>query len=260
VVLIAILILLAAATIALTLLAPKPAPTATGPSPDTPVAFGYETAWIAIRTRETGRVVELLGLEAPGPASWETGIAAIYDAHLAARHVFVSPPVAGWTFVAGLALPHPIGSRFADRCTPLLAALGRELLEVQYFFTCPDLDFYAWARVADGKLTRAFGWGDEGVIWNSGAVTREEKAIGLRFAGASGGPDAIPLEPPTEDHVIALAGHWGLDPTTLGEIDAAPGLGVLGRAPQHWRQAPRTAAPPPPPPAPRQRPQLRAVN
>ncbi len=204
-------------------------------APDTPAAFGYRTSWIAIRTRETGQVVEALDLAGVEAANWKAGIGAVYDEKLGDRTVFISPPVAGWTFVVGLALPHPMGRRFTDRCTPLLMDLGRRFSEVQYYFTYPVIDFYAWARVIDGKLTRAFAWGDDGIIWNTGRVTKEERALGLRLLEAAGSAGAVFESFPTEDHVVDLAARWGLDPTTLDRIEIAPDKGFLGRAPALWR-------------------------
>ncbi|MEZ5774268.1 MAG: hypothetical protein R3D33_06085 [Hyphomicrobiaceae bacterium] len=218
-------------------------PTATPETlPDRPASFGYRTSWLAIRTRDTRRVVEALGLSEVEESGWTAGIEAVYVEPRANSHVFVSPPVSGWTFVVGLALPHPVGTRFADTCTPLLMDLGRQFIEVQYFFTFPEMDFYAWARVIDGKLSRAFAWGDEGIIWNSGRVTKEEKLLGLRILEprATDAPQVGFGESgtyPTEDHVVDLAGRWSLDPTTLDTIEGplAVAFGYLGRTPAHWR-------------------------
>ena len=79
--------------------------------------------------------------------------------------------LSGWTFVVGLSLPYPVGRSFVDKCTPMLLRLGAEFIEVQYFFSYPPIDFFAWARIVHGRLIRAFAIGDEGTIWNRGNVS-----------------------------------------------------------------------------------------
>lgn len=211
--------------------------------PDRPAAFGYRMAWLAVRTRDARAVVEELGLVVPAPCNWSSGIGTVYDEQLGEDHVFVSPPVNGWTFVVGLSLPHPVGRAFVDKATPLLAGLGRRFIEVQYFFAYPPVDFFGWARLIDGRLVRAFAVGDEGVIWNKGRPTREEQALGLKLfelrgvKGRRGDAGGEMILYPTEDHVMRLAGRWSIDPTTL-ETEATgggSGVGYIALAPGAWR-------------------------
>lgn len=212
---------------------------------DTPCGFGLSTSWLALRTRDTVRVTQLLGLGELQRASWRGGVAAVYDDRLSADYVFVTPPVAGWTFVVGLALPQPVGARFEDTCTPLLQGMAHSFIEVQYYLSDPVLDFYAWAKLVDGRMVRAFAWSDEGVIWSKGHVSKEERSLGLRpfearaagggAAASSGGSWGPGTSYPGEDHVMALAGMWSIDPTRLDTADTVPSLGFLGRTPSHWR-------------------------
>ncbi len=208
--------------------------------PDRPHPFGYKMAWIAVHTTDTAGVTQTLGLSNPQPANWESGLGTIYDDRLGTSHVFVSPPVDGWTFVSGLSLPAAMGDRFVDKVTPLLLELGQRYDDVQYYFSYPAIDVFAWARVTGGRLIRAFAMTDEGVVWQSGKATREEKVLGLsRFElrgvrerrGDTGGQIMLY---PTEAHVIALAGAWGLDPTSLDSRPAVPALGIIGRTPVTW--------------------------
>ena len=209
--------------------------------PDRPIAFGYRMAWLAIRTRDTQRVIEALGLSGVHSTNWNTGLGSVYGNELGESHMFVSPPVNGWTLVAGLSLPHPLGKNFADKSTPLLLDLGGEFIEVQYYFTYPMIDFFAWARVIDGRLVRAFAIGDEGILWNKGKPSKEEKAMGLKLfelrgvKGRRGDAGGELVMYPTEDHVRRLAAKWSLDPTALGSSRVEPSLGFIGRAPARWR-------------------------
>jgi hypothetical protein len=150
-------------------------------SPDRPAAFGYKMAWLAVRSRDTAAVVEELGLIAPQACNWRSGIGTVYDNRLGNDHIFVSPPVNGWTFVVGLALPYPVGRTFVDKCTPLLDRLGSRFVEVQYFFAYPPVDLFAWARLLEGRVVRAFAITDTGIVWNKGRTTKEERALGLKL-------------------------------------------------------------------------------
>lgn len=208
---------------------------------DSPAAFGYDMAWLAVRSRDTDAVVAALGLEEPQRCNWNSGVGSVYDATLGERHIFVSPPVNGWTFVVGLSLPHAVGPKFIDKLTPLLVGLGTRFVEIQYYMCYPPIDMFAWARLVDGKLLRAFAAGDQGVIWSKGKTSREERALGLKLfelrgvrerRGDAGGEMILH---PTEDHVMRLALRWSLDPTQLNKASAPAGLGYIAVAPSAWR-------------------------
>lgn len=210
-------------------------------APDEPLAFGYRMSWLAIRSSDIARISEALGLGPSTDASWRTGLGAAYSPTLGDTHVYVTPPVDGWTFVVGLTLPHPLGRQFADKCTPFLVELAGQFPEVQYFATYPTVDYFAWARFRDGQLVRAFAIGEDGVVWNRGRITPEERALGLKLfelrgvrdqRGDAGG--ALLLHP-TEAHVLRLAGHWSVDPSGITGRPVSPRLGRLGLVPRSWR-------------------------
>lgn len=211
-------------------------------SPDRPASFGYRMAWLAVRSRDTEAVLEELDLVAAEPCNWKSGIGTVYDDQLGNDHVFVSPPVNGWTFVVGLALPYPVGRTFADKVVPLLDRLGRRFVEVQYFFAYPPIDVFAWARLLEGRIVRAFAVTDCGVVWNRGRTTKEERALGLKLfdfrgvRGRKGDAGGEIILYPTEEHVLRLAERWSLDPTELDKADIPTlGLGYIALAPAAWR-------------------------
>lgn len=209
--------------------------------PDTPRPFGLRMAWIAVRSQDAKEVVAALGLSGLQPANWNTGLGSVYSPELADRCVFVSPPVQGWTFIVGQALPQALGAAFCDKLTPLLLRLGSQFPEVQFYVSYPSLEHFGWSRVIQGRLERAFAVADGVVVWNVGRPTAEERALGLRVLALSGGRGrrgargAGLLLGPTEHHVLRLAAHWSLDPMRIGKCPAKPGLGVVGRPPSSWR-------------------------
>ncbi|MGD9785474.1 MAG: hypothetical protein AB7E80_01150 [Hyphomicrobiaceae bacterium] len=210
--------------------------------PDSPHPFGWDTSWIAVRSSDTMAVVDALGLEAPEDSNWNSGLGSVYDRDLGRDRIFVSPPVEGWTFAVGLALPGVMGPGFVDKCAPLLSQLAAEFDDVQYYLCYPELDLFAWVRFEHGVLVRAFAMTEQGIVWNRGAPTRPERALGLSFyelrgvkerQGDAGG--ALLLAP-TEDHVLNIAASWGLDPSRLGQRRPTPEstLGMLALAPRAW--------------------------
>ena len=209
--------------------------------PDRPCGFGSDMAWIAVKTSDPMAVLRALGIASVKPANWNSGIGTVYDARLGERHVFVSPSVGGWVFVVSQALPHPHGRSFADKCTPLLTQLSEQLGEVQYFASYPDLDLFAWAKLSAGRIVRAFGTGDEGIVWQRGRTTREERTLGLSLfelrgvRGRRGDAGGELLMHPTHEHVMRLAGGWSLNPTLLESATGGPALGYVAEVPSSWR-------------------------
>lgn len=209
--------------------------------PDQPCNFGPDMAWIAVRTTDGHAVIQALGLSDPVASNWNSGIGTVYDADMGENRLFVSSPVAGWVFVVGHPLPHPHGRAFVDKCTPLLTGLGERFAEVQYFASYPELDLFAWAKLSSGRLIRAFGVGDEGVIWTRGRTTREERTLGLRLfelrgvRGRKGDAGGELLMHPTQEHVMRLAGQWSLNPTLIEQLQTSPALGTICQAPSAWR-------------------------
>jgi hypothetical protein len=194
-----------------------------GTKPDRPCPFGYRMAWFAVRTRDTRGVVEALGLTRVQSTNWRSGIGSVYDDKIGETHVFVSPPINGWTFVVGLPLPHPSGASFVDKFMPLFEGLGRRFVEVQYYSAYPLI-------------------GDEGVVLNLGKTTKDERSLGLKLfelrgvKGRKGDAGGAIILHPTEEHVMRLAGRWGIDPINIERAPAGElALGVIGIAPASWR-------------------------
>ncbi|MEM9026857.1 MAG: hypothetical protein AAGC70_00650 [Pseudomonadota bacterium] len=209
--------------------------------PDVPVPFGRDMAWLAVRSTDQAAIVAALGLVAPRPANWKTGTSAIYEPALRASCVFVSPPVSGWTLVAGLPLPHPAPAPFVDKCRPIIELLGQKYGEVQYFANDDIVDMHAWARWSDGQLQRSYAVLDTQVVWDSGRPCRQERALGLSLyeirgvEGRSGDIGGGLIVHPMAEHVLRLAETWSCDPTSLSSESHSQGAGVIAYAPRAWR-------------------------
>ena len=181
--------------------------------------------------------------------------------------VFVTPPVDGWTLAIGFDLPSPaaFGSKTERRkgrhFRRLLSSLASRFDEVQFFGTYRIVGFDAWARPRGGRIERIFSFVDGEVVANEGPQTSEEAALGFLNLGKRSPADATRYifdraealehdessageetssgaavqgrfrnEPiPSEDHTIALAGAWSVDPTTLDEQSGPLGVGFVGR-------------------------------
>lgn len=209
--------------------------------PDAPMAFGEGMAWLAIRSEDTAAVMTALGVAEATPANWAAGIATIYDPKLCDAYVFVTPPIGGWTLVAGVPLPLPASRAFVDKLTPLLARLGAEFSDVQYFASYPVIDLFAWSRVERGRIVRAFAIGDEGIIWDRGRLTREERALGLKLfelrgiRGRKGDAGEAIILHPTEEQVRRMANGWSLDPLAIERDGLSEGTGYAALPPVAWR-------------------------
>src|SRR5262249_6648795 len=97
--------------------------------PDTPVSFGYKSAWYALRTVDIELVVAALGIKQIVESTWSEGIEAAYS-----DKVFVTPPLGDWILAAGLCLFYK-GETPAASVQPMLTRLSKEFGEAQYFCT-----------------------------------------------------------------------------------------------------------------------------
>ena len=183
------------------------------------VGFGGKQAWLAVRDGDPDAVRRALGLRDLGEVRWRDGIDL---AHLTDDRVAVTPPLPGardtrWVLAAGRWLLRP--GTTVD-VPGLSARLGTE---VQFFATHRVTEMHRWQRAADGVPIRTFGYvGQTGEVtsWH-GDPDPAERAAGLpeRFDD-----DATVLV--AERDVLAVAGAWSIDPTTLTGRPAAGPLRV----------------------------------
>ncbi len=178
------------------------------------LAFPLPSRWIAVRSAHTALIRGALGDVAPA-AAWSDALSRAPE-----RSLFVSAPVEGWTLVIGGAVPDPVLD--IDAAYRFLVDLSREVGEVQFYASDRVLNFHAWARVRDGRVTRGYAWAGD-TLWNEGRPTLDERLLGLR-AREYGAEMPVPRygetspEQTNAERVPLLARRWGIDFATASEL------------------------------------------
>ncbi|MBX6313690.1 MAG: hypothetical protein IRY99_12340 [Isosphaeraceae bacterium] len=157
-----------------------------------------------------------LNLEDARPSTWAEGIEHAYYGSLpdGRSEMFVSPPIAGWTFaVGGL---RRLTELQVSEWLSFLGDLSAKLGEIQYFNTYRVVEHHAWAKAVGGQIVRAFSYLGERqeILADVGNRTPEEAELDLDY--------------PSEHDVMRLAGRWSIDPSRIEEYESEPSLGLLG--------------------------------
>ncbi|MGA2243668.1 MAG: hypothetical protein ABSH48_01615 [Verrucomicrobiota bacterium] len=177
--------------------------------------------WLAVRSVSTEAVKTALGLNRAAPCSWVEGLAGSHE-------FFISPRVhGGWVVVTGLGLPNP--SDDVDATFLFLSELSRKLGHVQYFYAEKFSRHHGWARLDDGCVTRGYAWTGE-TVWNQGAKTLPEAAVGLKtFDYGDSGATILDAETNFE-RVPQLAARWSLDPAEVKLDSSRQSIGLAGES------------------------------
>lgn len=180
-----------------------------------PLHFPMPARWLALRSTNTAAVRELFGVTSAPATPWSEALA-----RSRMRRIFVSQPVDGWTLVIGGGVPDP--AQDIDAAYRFLTRASFALGEVHFYAADRVLNFHTWARLDDGRVTRAYGWAGE-TLWNEGRVTLEERLLGLRCRAYGEEPEPVrygdaPPELHNTERVILLARRWSIDPVVASEI------------------------------------------
>lgn len=200
--------------------------------PDDPQAFGFKNTWWALPAADTDAVVAAIRLQNAQPANWQTGLKHAYEGH-----VFVTPPIEGWTLITGIRLP-PGGKDARAEVLPALLELSRTFGAALVFATHRVVDYHLWAKATSGTLIRGYGYvGESGTtFWDDGALTPEEQKLGFAFfdercsdAEHDSYWEREDLSYPRETNVMAIARIWSISPSDLSNYKPAQRvLGFLG--------------------------------
>jgi hypothetical protein len=177
--------------------------------------FPVPDQWLAIRGASPARIREALRGRVTAHSNWAEALVRSRE-----RALFVSPPVDGWTLVIGAGIPDVFHD--VDRAFHFLREVSESLGTVHFFAANRVLHSHAWARLEDGRVTRAYAWAGM-TLWNEGRTTLEERLLGLRCRDYA--EEAEPLrygELPSEcrntDRLVLLARRWGIDPIVASEL------------------------------------------
>ncbi|MFD0580633.1 hypothetical protein [Dactylosporangium darangshiense] len=182
------------------------------PGTHTGASFGFKCCWLAVRGGSTDVVTAAVGLRGAREVGWDEGVDLAYD-----RQVFVSPPIAGWVFVAGNLLPFDGGA-----AAGLSARLGAE---VQFFGTHRVAEYHEWALATGGRLLRRLRCdGSRGEFEQQGAPTPVEAELGIPAMSAEDWDV-------NEITVMRVAAAWSLDPNTLHLRESSAPTGLAGTVP-----------------------------
>ena len=179
--------------------------------------------WVAIKSQQLSAVQNALGLHKVKPCSWQKGLAG-------EEKLFIAPPVNGWILVFGSELPDP--SDDVDACFHFVAGLSRKLGQVQLFSASRVLYHHAWIRAENGKVQRAYAWGNR-TLWNQGARTPAERDLDVACFDYGDGSEINSWTVPdviisNVEKVPLVAARWSLDPAAVDERFLGQDQGVAG--------------------------------
>lgn len=201
--------------------------------PDTPIAFGFKTDWLAIKSDSPEAVLAKLPLKNVQIANWQSGFQAIgeTDYKSSLQPVFVSPSIHGWVFVVShLSLPTP---NQTESFHALMQPLLDEFQTVQYFGTYRVNDYIAWAKAENGQWQRRFVTAEGRILENFGDQTAAEKSLGLLDIRAEEELEQDDIfqqwiQSCDEETPTQLAALWSVNPLELEQMNLAPSTGWLG--------------------------------
>lgn len=185
---------------------------------DTPVNFGYNMNWLAIKSTEKNKIFQLLKLKIDKEVTWQKGIETIYTT----QKLFVSPSVGKWTIIAGNELPYGDTKDSVEKIKNLLIDLSKEFGEAYFFGTHRIVELQSWIKAKEGKIERVYSYIGESMqtIASKGELVAVEKKVNLfnSLSKEAQGDSYFEREDifyPDEEFVMRMAEYWSINPTKL---------------------------------------------
>lgn len=185
---------------------------------DTPVNFGYNMNWLAIKSTEKNKIFQLLKLKIDKEVTWQKGIETIYTT----QKLFVSPSVGKWTIIAGNGLPYSDTKDSVEKIKNLLIDLSKEFGEAYFFGTHRIVELQSWIKAKEGKIERVYSYIGESMqtIASKGELVAVEKKVNLfnSLSKEAQGDSYFEREDifyPDEEFVMRMAEYWSINPTKL---------------------------------------------
>ena len=200
--------------------------------PDSPIGLGYKNSWLAVRSERSEAVISFLAIDRLQSGNWKSGCIAAYNGGM-----FVTPPINGWVLVFTSKIPTPDTESDAEEWTALMKSLSEKFGESQFFGTHRIVGYNAWAQFVHGHEVRAYAFSGESgeTLVDRGARTEAEIELGYRYFDSNSHEskddsywDREDLCYPDEDHVMALAGKWSVNPSSIGELNLPQSIGWVG--------------------------------
>ncbi|CAM4137759.1 MULTISPECIES: hypothetical protein [Flavobacterium] len=199
---------------------------------DTPIDFGYKTVWIAVKTNDKKRIIEILDLKNTQQANWKSGIEIAYN-----EGVFITPQVGQWTLVVGMRFMKNGGSlKDVNELEIKLNQLSLEFGEAQSFGTHRVVEYHHWMKSVKGKTVRIYSYlgeiGENNKVF--GEPTKAEKGLNLfnslsKEAASDSYWEQEDLVYADEELVMKIAEEWSINPTKLSQRnDVNDELGIIG--------------------------------
>lgn len=199
---------------------------------DIPIDFGYKTVWLAVKSNDKKRIIEILDLKNIQEANWKSGIEIAYN-----EGVFITPQVGQWTLVVGMRFMKNGGSlKDVNELEIKLNQLSLEFGEAQSFGTHRVVEYHHWMKSVKGKTVRIYSYlGERGEnIKVFGEPTKAEKGLNLfnslsKEAASDSYWEQEDLVYADEELVMKIAEEWGINPTKLSQRnDVNDELGIIG--------------------------------
>lgn len=199
---------------------------------DHPIDFGYKTVWIAVKTGNKERIVEILGLKNIQSSNWKSGIETAYD-----NGVFITPQIGKWTLAVGIKLINNNDLENINKLEKTINKLSDEFGEAQSFGTHRVVEYHHWMKSVNGKITRVYSYIGESAesIKVFGDLTEPEIGLNLfnsfsKEAKSDEYWNREDLDYADEELVMKIADNWSVNPTKLTERkDIQDELGLIGK-------------------------------
>ena len=199
---------------------------------DKPIDFGYKTVWIAVKTDNKERIVEILGLKNIQSSNWKSGIETAYD-----NGVFITPQIGKWTLAVGIKWSNSNDLENINKLEKTINRLSDEFGEAQSFGTHRVVEYHHWMKSVNGKITRIYSYiGESGEsIKVFGDLTDPEIGLNLfnsfsKEAKSDEYWNREDLDYADEELVMKIADNWSVNPTKLTERkDIQDELGLIGK-------------------------------
>lgn len=194
--------------------------------PTKPINFGYKWVWVAVKTENTERLLEVLKLDGVKQANWVEGTLQACNGD-----VFVLPPIEGWILISGLGLPNPSSKDGVVASKLLIDKLSEAFNEAQLFGNHRVSGTAFWMKSVNGQTVRLYCIAD-GNNYIEGELTDVEKKWDLIDTNS---PEAQNEEYwdkmvyPDAEHVLEVAKNWSINPMELEGKENVGAFGYIGR-------------------------------